>query len=137
MQKSTKLIYSNCYFGILYLWLRGKLARVACVDTYSWIVPYHFVALNKHGNALHFSHEDKREGVVPFWFVGSYVAVGKRKQQELLIYHKRRVIRTIPGDLFAMFAIMFLLMAAPYWCIAWALYPIFTIIKDIISIGKG
>jgi hypothetical protein len=139
MKKTTKRIYNNCYFGILYLWMRGRLARVACVDTMSWIVPYHFVALNRSGNAIHFNHEDNREhnSVVPFWFYGSYVGVSKSKQKELLVYHNRRVVRTIPGDLFAMFAIMFLLMMAPYWCLMWAIYTPYIILRDIIDIGVG
>jgi hypothetical protein len=137
MKAATKRVYNNCFLAALYLWLRGKLDRVAFVTTISWMVPYHFVGITKNGHAIHFSHNGNVENsIVPFWFIGQMVGIRRSKQQEELTRYNRRIYKVIPANIFIIFGIVFLWAVSPLWIICWMIYPLFFIFKEIVSVGR-
>ncbi len=86
MPLHTKIVYSNCLFGIIYLFYRGKISTIVAISSLSGLFPWHFIGLNIRGNALHFQrvHVDGSDKSAPWWFEGYFIGVPKRLQQQYL-----------------------------------------------------
>lgn len=80
----------NCLFGLLYLWWRGKVARVAVVSGESWAP--HLVALTAKGHALHFLHGEGPDPLAPAWFRGSFAGVRRSRLAAELEASGRRLL---------------------------------------------
>lgn len=73
MKSSCQYLYNNCLFAILYLYLRGKVDRIALVKSNS-IWPHHYICITRTNHFIDFQHhKDLSTSSIPFWFLGSYV----------------------------------------------------------------
>lgn len=131
---NTVKIYSNCFFGILYLILRGKIDKVVLISSNTKYFPYHFVGINKKGNALHFATTLKGDTHAPFWFEGIFIGISKRKQKEMLQASNRVVYGTMDPKVFLLISLAFMTLVCPIWCLCWGLYPFYRIIKDLYNV---
>lgn len=82
----TKLVWGNCFFGALYLLVRGKVSKLVAVTSGSIFWPHHYVCINKKGHVLHFEHEHEhsRNRFAPWWFEGRFVGIRKAKLKKAL-----------------------------------------------------
>lgn len=88
---ATRLSQGNCFFGILYLALRGKAHEIIGVSTPLWWWPAHFMAANRNGHILHFQRSKLAEELDPFLFPGRFCGISRRKQQTMLANSGRRI----------------------------------------------
>ncbi len=93
MSASTKLSHGNCFFGILYLVLRGKAYEIIGVSTVLPWWPIHWMCVNRNGAVLHF----KRDATVgqefdPVWFLGRFEGIS-RQNQVVRLKHSGRTIK--------------------------------------------
>ena len=128
----TKGEYGNCYFGILYLFLRGKIKRIVAVSSFSPWWPWHFVCTTKHGNVLHFCpllpHEENK--FAPWWFFGCYEGISRRTIEKTLEESGRYIVLECSNITAALIiAGLFFLMVLGPWQIAWALFPFYWMAK--------
>lgn len=123
MKKETHLIFGNCILGILYLYFRGKIKKVVGISTQiSW--PYHFICVNDHGHALHFENVEHLEcaSIIPYWFLGRYVGVSKRKQLYEIERRNRKILfESNKVELLIFFLLMFWIITLPLAIITFGL----------------
>lgn len=114
---STRLSQGNCFFGILYLVLRGKAHEIIGVSTPLWWWPAHFMAANKHGHILHFQRSKLAEELDPFLFPGRFCGISRRKQQTMLANSGRRIkFRTNRvGLVMALMLAFWCVLVVPFW----------------------
>lgn len=91
MAASTQLSHGNCFFGILYLFLRGKVHEIVGISTKMWWWPIHFMALTKHGIVLHFQHDHVGQEFAPVWHLGRYIGFSQRRQRCMLEKSGRKI----------------------------------------------
>lgn len=122
----TAPTYSNCFFGLIYLLLRGKVTGLVGASTTGGLWPCHFVTVGKHG-VIHFTpvgeHSDNPHG--PWWFYGSYEGISFRTALQRLHQSGRRVLWKIDGAAVVWVVVVCLLvMLTIPWLICWACWPV-------------
>lgn len=127
VKNRTVPLFSNCLFGLVYLLLRGKAAKVVVARGESRVFPWHAGVLTRKRHFLSFKrllpHAQNR--FAPFWFLGSYQGL-RRSVWKRVIGHGR--IHQFPAGV-ALFLLLlgYAALFVP-WVVAWASYgPIFTI----------
>ncbi len=128
----TKPELGNCFFGIIYLFLRGGVGQIIGVTSTTRWWPYHFVMLNKKGHALHFMHTYPHEEnqFAPWWFTGHYEGIRRSQINARLQESGREVVFRLStaGPLMALFFLVWLALFVP-WISAWAIYPLYWNLK--------
>lgn len=123
---ATRPLYSNCYFGAIYLFLRRKVHKLIAISTNNTYWPWHFVTVNKNNDIIHFihilPHQDNQ--MAPWWFLGRFEGIPKDKCKRILKQQKRKVLWTINSGLliFIILSSIGIIMSIP-WIFGWALYP--------------
>lgn len=116
--------YSNCFLALLYLLLRGVARSIVLVSSprFPWV---HFLALNRHGQAIHFHHLLPDDQNTQWWFLGTFRGISKWQQEKELRQSGRRVLGTIvsPHKALAWCALAWCL-AAIFWLPGWVLWQI-------------
>lgn len=86
-----KLLYNNCLLAILYLFLRGKVAKIALAKSNS-IWPHHYICITKSGFYIDFQHvKDLSTSNVPFWFLGRYIIYKNPKKKIIRIVENPKI----------------------------------------------
>lgn len=125
--RKTKILWSNCFFAIWYLFFRGKVKKIVAIESKSVFWPHHYVCINKDGNAIHFQYVDHPENhkFAPWWFQGQFVGIKKSEIEEELIKSGRKVKLVFEEEklIFAILVLssIFSFLFIP-WIIAWGLY---------------
>ncbi len=91
----TREVYSNCFLALLYMLLRGRVARLVIISGEPEVrFSFHLVALTRRGKALHFRHSlpHARNGWGRWWFLGRIVGVSCCRQIEQLRASDRRLL---------------------------------------------
>jgi hypothetical protein len=120
----TKPVYSNCFFGLLYLAIRRKISKLVFISSNSPVWPVHFVAKNRNGHIIHFGRDDLDGDADPWWYEGCYHVLHKEDALELLIKHDRVVYGSIKFDWRGKLLLILLtvILITP-WIMGWFLYP--------------
>lgn len=118
----TKLLYSNCHFGLAYLLLRGMAAEVVFAPGGNWLIPWHVGIVTRRRHYVSFyrllPHEQNTFGA--WWFLGSFQGI--RRSQWVAALLKRGSFRRIePAPVLAAYGIAYCLLFWP-WCLAWFLF---------------
>lgn len=145
--KQTKQFWSNCFFGILYLCVSGKIKEIIFVDCGLWVWPWHFLGITHKNRVVHFykllAKEDDK--VPPFWFTGSFQVMRRDEAKELLGKENRKIVLHTRKKwqfhlTFAFLMLLFIILFIPFlvgwlfWPIGWVGYHTCSVIKR--RIGK-
>jgi len=128
----TNAEFGNCFFAVMYLFLRGNVKEVIGVNSTTKFVPYHFITINKKGHVIHFDNEypDEENRFAPWWFFGRLEGIKKRDIPVKLKEMDRTVLfRTNHVNLImTLFCMAWAAMFVPY-LLGWMLYPLYWNIK--------
>lgn len=123
--KIQRPMYSNCFFGAIYLIFRGCIRHIVVLDSISRKVPFHFIGLNKNKQVVHFNHvlEPRFNTIAPWWFLGRFEGVSRRIQKQMLEKSGRKIIFYLGPSFIALpvFLFVWIILCVP-WTIFWALY---------------
>lgn len=121
----TKLTTSNCVLGFLYLWLRGKVAKIALISTESPYWPFHVLAVTKNDKVLHFGVDDLDGEQIPWWYEGRFWVMRMDRAMYLLEKHNRKLIAVRDFDLPCKLVIICVasFLFFPF-TVGWFVYPI-------------
>lgn len=134
MKTKTELVWSNCFFAILYLILRNKTKKVIAVTCHSKLAPHHYVVQTWNDNYLSFSHAlpHEKNRFAPYWFVGQYKCFSYTKAAKALEEQNREVKFSINPYVFLILALLVYIILFIPWCVIWGMYVPFNHIKDTI-----
>lgn len=136
---TTKSLHSNCFFGILYLLLRGKIKKIVGISTQSKLWPIHYMGLTKNGHAIHFrfSLEDKYNQYEPYWFIGHYELISKHQIYKVLEKSKRKLLFTTEkvNRYLVLLILIYILCFIPF-LVLWFVQPFITNISGILDALK-
>lgn len=133
MIKQASPKYGNCLFSLFYLFLRGKISKIAVVNSNSRFFPIHFIILNRRNNAIHFHNilPHKENRLAPWWFLGRHEVILASKQDKYLKKHKRKIyFVTKKIKWFMSFSLTVIAVYSIPWIVSWALYsPIWAVVS--------
>lgn len=118
----TREIYSNCVFGIFYLLIRGRVARLIVTPGTHWSLPVHLGAITERGHYLHFYRELPHEcnTFAPFWFLGAFRGHSRARWRRVI--GQRGRITELPLWLAWLICIVGYVVLFIPWNIAWMFF---------------
>ena len=125
------LTWGNCLNGILYLYMRGKVGEIIYVNSHIRWWPYHYLALNKRGQVLHFKEKlgHHNNTFAPFLYQGKFGGISRGRQEEVLresgryIIYRTNNVKKVIIKLLLIYVILFI----PFF-IMWTLYPFINLV---------
>lgn len=125
----TSKTMSNCVLGFLYLWIRGKIDRVALITTNSPWWPWHVLAITKNDRVLHFGVSNIDGDDHPWWYEGHFWIMSRDRALHLLEKHERELIGEYNfGFAAKLFTICFSAAMFFPFVVGWFVYPIWNML---------
>ena len=129
---TTKPEFGNCFFAVMYLFLRGNVKEVIGVNSTTKFIPYHFITINKNGHVIHFDdiYPDEENEFAPWWFWGQMKGIKKNdipaklKEMDRTILFRTKKVKSI----MVLFCVAWAAMFVPY-LLGWMLFPLWWNIK--------
>ena len=118
----TRPEFSNCYFGLAYLLLRGDVAEVVLAPGLYWPYLPHAGIITRGRHYISFERllPHSQNTYAPWWFLGSFQGV-RRSQWQRWLSRRGKIRRIEPKLALAACLAGYCVLFWP-WVFAWAAY---------------